>query len=148
MYAQDQPKHSAYGGHAIHDFALGGGFFMAPPNQHKNTTGENLQELSQVFGVVLGAATLVFAFKAIPAFFVPLEKRSKGVLVFGLAWIASLGVAPLCFLVPDLFPWQPWQLPYGTIHAIEVVFMIWPFLLFGIWKSAAEIYRRKKATTA
>jgi hypothetical protein len=113
------------------------------PGQHRNTTGENSQQFSQSFGGALGAAALVLSFKAIPSFFAPLKKRNNGALWLALAWLGSLGVAPLCILVPDLFPWQSWQLPYGTIHALEVVIAVWPFLLLGIWKLVVEIYRRK-----
>lgn len=111
-----------------------------------NGPGYTGWEALQMFGWVLASSEVVLAYRAVPAIFVPLEKRSKGSLWFGIAWLAGLGIAPLFVFMPRLFPWQPGLDSFGSVVVPGIIFvLLWCLLVHAIWRSTQELNRRTKA---
>lgn len=113
-----------------------------------NGPGYTGWEALQMFGWVLASSEVVLAYRAVPAIFVPLEKRSKGSLWFGIAWLAGLGMAPLFVFMPRLFPWQPGRDSFGSVLVCGIIFvLLWCLLACAISRSTQEPDRRAKAPT-
>jgi hypothetical protein len=120
-------------------------YILVVPNGPGYTRGEELQ----IFGCLLGAPVLVLSYRAIPIMLVPTEKRTKGNLWFVIAWLASLGIAALCLLLPPLFPWQPWHDSIASLLVPGIIFFLsWCLLVRAFWKSVLELNRRNAATTS
>jgi hypothetical protein len=120
-------------------FAIG-----AVPPGPGYSPGEELQ----IFGCLLGAAVIVLSYRAVPVMFIPLERRTKGGLWFGIGWLVSLGVVPVCLFYAKLFPWQGSRASFGPfVVPIIVSVLVWCFVVCGVWRSVLELNRRSKSPT-
>jgi hypothetical protein len=108
-----------------------------------NGPGYTGGEKVQMFGWLLGASVVALAYRAVPAIIIPLEKRTKRSLWFGIGWLASFGIASACVLLPRLFPWQSRFDSFGSLLVPgTILFMLLCLLVRAIWRSVLELNRR------